>query len=75
MLANALFNYEDINKKKTLNITHFLLREQPYSIWTVKQDFIKLGRFNIYNLSLYQVSTNSRDEADFPLWKKAIKVW
>ena len=33
---HALVNHEDINRKK-LDITHFLLRWQSYSIWTVTQ--------------------------------------
>ena len=52
-----LFNYESINRKKPLYIIHFLLCRQPYSIWTITQDLIKLRTYNISNPSLHEVST------------------
>ena len=36
-----------LTEKKDLNITHFLLLKQPYSIWTITQDLIELGLYNI----------------------------
>ena len=57
-----------------LDITHFLLSYQPYSVWSITQDLIKFGRCNIQNPSLYEVSTNTWAKTSMPEWKKVIKV-
>ena len=55
--SNVLCLIMKILTEKTLYISHFLLCQQPYSIWTITQDLIKLGTYNISNPSMYEVFT------------------
>ena len=51
-ISNKLcLNMKILTEKKPLNIIHFLIRQYPYSVWTITQDLIKLGTYNISNLS------------------------
>ena len=68
-----MFNYENINRKKILNIIHFLLHQQHYYIWTITQDLIKLEMYNISNPSLYEVSTISQDETGCQWGRKQLR--
>ena len=59
--------------EKNLNIIHFLLRHQPYSIWTITQDLIKLGAYDMSNSSLSEVSTNTQDETGCQCGRKQLR--
>ena len=56
-----------------LNISHFLLRQQPYSIWTITQDLIKLGAYNMSHSSLFKVSTNTQNETGCQCGRKQLR--
>ena len=62
-----------ISTEKNLNIIHFLLRHQPYSIWTITQDLIKLGAYDMSNSSLSEVSTNTQDETGCQCGRKQLR--
>ena len=62
-----------ILSEKNLNIIHFLLHQQSYSIWTITQDLTKLGVYNMSHSSLFKVSTNSQDETGCQCGRKQLR--
>ena len=49
-VSNMLCLIMKILTEKTLYIIHFLPRQQPYSIWAITQDLIKLGTYETYQI-------------------------
>ena len=59
--------------EKNNNAIHFLLHQQPYSLWTITQDLIKLGAYNMPNSSLFEVSTNTQNETGGQCRRKELR--
>ena len=72
-VSNNLCLIMKILTEKNLDIIHFLLRQQPYSIWTITQDLIKLGAYNMSYSSLFKVSTKTQDETGCQCGRKQLK--
>ena len=72
-VSNKLCLIMKILTEKNLNIIHFLLRQQPYFVWTITQDLIKLGAYNMSYSSLFKVSTNTHDETGCQCGRKQLR--
>ena len=72
-VSNKLCLIMNVLAEKNLDIIHFLLRQQLYSIWTINKDLMKLGVYNMSNPSLFEVSNNTQDETGCQCGRKQLR--